>query len=195
MTALAARTAKMRKRTFVRGTMVVAQIAVSMVLLTGAALLLKSFRNTEEQNLGMQTGGVFTAQIALPGFRYNTTRKQMQFYLDAEAAIRRLPGIRAVAFSDSVPPGGWQSGMRWTDLSVDGKPYQGPTVGDSLTDRKVTPDYFAALDIRILRGRGFTEEDVHSSQSVVVISRLLAAQIFPAKTRLGDASTDAQLWV
>ena len=53
----------------------VGQIAVSMVLLTGAALLLKSFRNTEEQNLGMQTGGVFTAQIALPGFRYNTTQE------------------------------------------------------------------------------------------------------------------------
>ena len=185
MTALAARTAKMRKRTMLRGTMVVGQIAVSMVLLTGAALLLKSFRNVEEQNLGMQTGGVFTAQIALPEFRYNTTRKQMQFYLDAEAAIRRLPGIRAVAFSDSVPPGGWQSGMRWTDLTVDGKPYQGPTIGDSLTDRKVTPEYFTALNILILRGRGFNEEDAHSSQSVVIISRLLATQIFPGEDPIG----------
>ena len=185
MTALAARTAKMQRRTLLRGTMVVGQIAVSMVLLTGAALLLKSFRNVEEQNLGMQTGGVFTAQIALPGTRYNTTRKQIQFYRDAEAAIRRLPGIRAVAFSDSVPPGGWQSGMRWTDLTVDGKPYQGPAIGDSLTDRKVTPDYFSALDIPIFRGRGFNQEDVRSAQGVVIISKLLAARIFPGIDPIG----------
>jgi predicted permease len=183
--ALSARTAKMRKRTLVRGTMVVAQIAVSMVLLTGAALLLKSFRNTEEQNLGMQTGGVFTAQIALPGFRYNTPKKQMQFYLDAEAAIRRLPGIRAVAFSDSVPPGGWQGGSRLNGLTIDGKPYQGASPSDTLTDRKVTPDYFSALNIPIVRGRGFTEQDTGSSQSVVVISRLMAARIFPGEDPIG----------
>jgi len=183
--ALAARAAKFRTRTVLRRSLVVGQIAMSMVLLSGAALLLKSFRNVEEQSLGMQTGGVFTAQIALPGFRYDTTRKQMQFYLDAEAAIRRLPGIRAVAFSDSVPPGGWQSGMRWTDLTIDGKPYRGEGTGDALTTRKVTPDYFPALNIPIVRGHGFTEEDTHSAEREVIISRLLAARIFPGEDPIG----------
>jgi putative ABC transport system permease protein len=183
--ALAARTAKFRTRTVLRRSLVVGQIAVSMVLLSGAALLLKSFRNVEEQNLGIETGGVFTAQIALPGFRYDTTRKQMQFYLDAEAAIRRLPGIRAVAFSDSVPPGGWQSGMRWTDLTIDGKPYQGEGTGDALTTRKVTPDYFPALNVPIVRGRGFIKEDVSSDAPVVIVSRLLAARIFPGEDPIG----------
>ncbi len=183
--ALAARAAKLRTRTVLRRSLVVGQIAVSMVLLCGAALLLRSFRNMEEQSLGMQTGGVFTAQIALPGFRYDTPHKLMQFYLDAEAAIRRLPGIRAVAFSDSVPPGGWQSGMRWTDLTIDGKPYQGAAPSDTLTDRKVTSEYFAALDIPMIRGRGFTEEDTQSAQPVVIISRLLAARIFPGEDPIG----------
>jgi predicted permease len=183
--ALAARAAKFRTRTVLRRCLVVGQIAVSMILLCGAALLLKSFKNIEEQNLGMQTGGVITAQIALPSFRYNTTRKQMQFYRDAEAATRRLPGIRTVAFSDSVPPGSWQSGMRWTDLKIDGKPYQGEGMGDTLTTRKVTPDYFPALNIPIVRGYGFTEEDMHSAQPVVIISRLLAARIFPGEDPIG----------
>jgi putative ABC transport system permease protein len=183
--ALAARAAKFRTRTVLRRSLVVGQIALSLVLLSGAALLFKSFRNVEEQSLGMQTGGVFTAQIALPGFRYDTTRKQMQFYLDAEAAIRRLPGIRAVAFSYSVPPGGWQSHMRWTDVTIDGKPYQGEETGSLLTDRKVTPDYFPALSIPIVRGRGFTEEDTHSAQRVVILSRLLAARIFPGIDPIG----------
>jgi predicted permease len=109
----------------------------------------------------------------------------MQFYLDAAAAIRRLPGIRAVAFSDSVPPGGWQSGMRWTDVTVDGKPFQGAAVGETLTNRKVTLDYFAALNIPVVRGRGFTEEDVHAAQGVVIISRLLAVRIFPGEDPIG----------
>lgn len=104
--ALAARAARSRKRTVLRRGLVVGQIAVSMVLLSGAALLLRSFQNVEEQRLGMQTGGLFTVQIALPSFRYNTSQKQMDFYLQAEAALRRLPGIRAVAITDSVPPGG-----------------------------------------------------------------------------------------
>jgi putative ABC transport system permease protein len=182
--ALAARAAKSRKGTLPRRSLVAGQIAVSMVLLSGAALLLKSFRNMEEQRLGMQTGGVFTTQIALPEFRYDTSRKRMQFYLDAEASIRRLPGIRAVAFSDSVPPGG-SMGMRWSDLTIDGKPYPDQGTGGSLAARKVTPDYFSALNIPIVRGRGFTEEDMHSSQRVVIISRLLAARIFPGEDPIG----------
>jgi putative ABC transport system permease protein len=185
MVALAARAAKFRTRTVLRRSLVVSQIAVSMILLCGAALLLKSFKNVEEQNLGMQTGGVITAQIALPSFRYNTTRKKMQFYLDAEAAIRRLPGIRTVAISDSVPPGGWQNGMRWTDLKIDGRPYQGERTSDTLTTRNVTPDYFPALNIPIVRGHGFSEEDMHSAQSAVIISRLLAARIFPGEDPIG----------
>jgi putative ABC transport system permease protein len=185
MVALAARAAKSRKRALLRQALVAGQIAVSMVLLSGAALLLRSFRNMEEQRLGVQTGGVLTAQIALPGFRYDTTRKEMQFYLDAEAAIRRLPGIRAVAVSDSVPPGGWQSGIRWSDLAVDGKPFPNQGTGGSLAARKVTPDYFPALNIPIVRGRGFTEGDTNSAEPVVIISRLLAARLFPGENPIG----------
>ena len=184
MDALAARAAKSRKGLLLRRSLVAGQIAVSMVLLCGAALLLKSFRNIEEQSLGIQTGGVITAQIALPSFRYDTSHKQMQFYLDAEAAIRRLPGIRAVAFSDSVPPGGGQ-GMRWSDLTIDGKPSQDQGMAGPLVNRKVTSDYFPALNIPIVRGRGFTEEDMHSAQPVVIISRLLAARIFPGEDPIG----------
>jgi predicted permease len=184
MVALAARAAKSRKRAMLRRSLVVGQIAVSMVLLSGAALLLKSFRNVEEQKLGMQTGGVSTVQIALPGIRYNTTRKQMQFYLDAEAAIRRLPGIRAVAFSDSVPPNGGME-MPWWDLAVDGRPYPEEGTGGSLSFRKVTSDYFSALNIPIVRGRGFTEEDAPSAERVVIINRLLAARLFPGEDPIG----------
>ena len=182
--ALAARAVRFRKRSVLRRGLVAGQIAMSMVLLSGAALLLRSFQNVQEQHLGMQTGGGFTVKIALPGFRYDTSQKQMDFYLQAEAAIRRLPGIHAVAISDSVPPGGSQGG-RWSDLAVDGKPHPEQGTGGSVAERTVTPDYFHSLNIPIVRGRNFTEEDRRSMEPLIVISRLMATRMFPGEDPIG----------
>ena len=183
--ALAARAAKSRKRTVLRRTLVAGQIAISMVLLTGAALLLRSFENIEEQSLGIETQGVLTARIALPGFRYDTGQKKMEFYLQVEAALRRLPGIRAVSVSDSVPPGGWNSGRRYSDLAVEGKPDPAQGTGGSVVSREVTPDYFRALNIPIIRGRSFTEENRGAGAHLVVLSRLMAARMFPGEDPTG----------
>jgi predicted permease len=183
--ALAARAANSRKRNRLRRSLVVGQIAVSMVLLSGAALLLRSFQNIEGQRLGLQTDGVSTVQIALPKLSYNTSQNLMDFYLQAEAAIRRLPGIRAVAITDSVPPGGWQSGYRWSDLTAEGKPRPDEGTGGSVTNRTVTPDYFRALNIPIFRGRNFTEEDRRSKEPLAIISRFMAARMFPGEDPLG----------
>jgi predicted permease len=183
--ALAARTAKSRKRTVLRRSLVVGQIAISMVLLSGAALLLRSFENMEEQSLGMETQGVLTARIALPGFRYDTGQKKMEFYLQAEAALRRLPGIRAVGFSDSLPPGGWNNDERFADLAAEGKPRPAQGTRGSVVSRGVTPDYFRALNIPIVRGRNFTEEDRKASEYRVVLSRLLAARMFAGEDPIG----------
>jgi hypothetical protein len=122
----------------------------------------------------------------------------MDFYLRTEAAIRRLPGVRAVAISDSVPPGGWQGGSRSSDLVVEGKPKpeQGP--GEPLAVRTVTPDYFQSLNIPIVRGHSFTEADRHSKESLIIISRLLAARLFPGKDpidqRVHSNCGDAASW-
>jgi predicted permease len=183
--AMAARTAKSFKSTVMRRCLVVGQIAISMVLLSAAALLLRSFQNVEEQRLGMQTGGAFTVQIALPWFRYNTGQKVMDFYLRAEAALRRLPGIRAVAISDSVPPGGWQGATRYAELAVSGKPLPAPGTGGVVATRKVTPDYFKALNIPMVRGRNFREKDRDSGDSLVIVSRLLADDLFPDEDPIG----------
>jgi predicted permease len=184
--ALAARATHSRKRTLLRRSLVVGQIAVSIVLLTGAALLLRSFENMERQKLGIEPQGVLTARIALPGFRYNTGEKTMGFYLEAEAALRRLPGIRAVAFSDSLPPGGWHDDRRYSELAVAGKPHAEQGIGGSVLCRGVTPDYFRALNIPIVRGRNFNEEDRNSSADLVVLSRLLAARLFPGEDPIGQ---------
>lgn len=183
--ALAARASHDRRRAILRRGLVVGQIAVSVILLSCAALLLRSFRNLEEQRLGIEPNHVLMTRIALPQFRYNTGEKKMQFYLQAEEAVRRIPGIEAVGWSDSFPPGGWQGGQRYADFAVEGRPQPAPGTGGSLVLRRVTGDYFRALNIPIIRGRNFTEDDRNGTEQLVVLSRLLASRMFPGEDPVG----------
>ncbi|MDX6463544.1 MAG: putative transport system permease protein [Acidobacteriaceae bacterium] len=181
---LNAKVSMSRSHAFLRRSLVTAQIAVSIVLLSGAVLLLRSFAKIEEQNLGMQTGGVLTVKVALPWWRYNTDQKVMDFYLHLESSVRRLPGTRAVGMADSIPPGG-SLGIRYSDLVVEGKPPAPLGTGGTVVGRSVTPDYFRALNIPIVRGREFTEQDRTGNQHDVILSRLLAARMFPGEDPIG----------
>lgn len=173
-----------RSHAFVRRSLVTVQIAVTIILLSGASLLLRSFVKIENQNLGMQTGGVLTAKVALPQFRYNTSQKSMDFYLRLETALQRLPGVRAIGMSDTVPPNGG-FGFRYSDLVVEGRPAPAPGTGGTVTGRSVTPGYFGALNIPILRGRNFTDQDRREVGKEVILSRSLAARLFPNEDPLG----------
>src|SRR5208337_3048255 len=120
--ALVARSTNSGARAWMRRCLVVGQIAISMVLLTGAALLLRSFRNLAEQDMGLQTHGVLAVHIPLPGYRYTTNQKRMDFYLTAEAGLRRLPGVETVGMSDSLPPGGTHDEQIYANIVVAGRP-------------------------------------------------------------------------
>ena len=182
---LTAKASMSRRPAILRRGLVTVQIAASIVLLSGAVLLLRSFAKIEEQNLGMRTGGVMTARAALPWWHYNTNEKVMDFYLRLEEALRRLPGTRAVGISDSTPPGGWQSGFRFSGLKVEGRPPVPAGSDETGVGRTVTPDYFRALDIPILRGRNFTEQDRTGSEREVILSRLLASELFGDEDPIG----------
>ena len=182
---LNARVSMSRSHAFLRRCLVTVQIAVTIVLLSGATLLLRSFVKIEAQNLGMQTQGVLTVKAALPWSRYNTVQKEMEFYLKLEATLRRLPGSRAVGMTDSVPPGEWQGDFRYSDLVVQGKPRTPPGTGGSVVSRFVTPDYFRALNIPIVRGRDLTDQDRTGNESKIILSRSLAARLFPAEDPVG----------
>jgi len=185
LAALNAKTSMSRNHAFLRRSLVTVQIAISIILLSGAALLLRSFTRIEEQNLGMQTGGVLTVKVALPSWRYNTSQKVMDFYLRLESSLRRLPGTRAVGITDSIPPGGWQSDFRFADLHVQGKPPIPPGTGGTVVGRSVTPDYLRALNIPIVRGRNFADQDRTGDEREVILSRLLAERLFPGEDPIG----------
>ena len=183
--ALAARSSNTHARAWLRKGMVVCQIAVSVILLAGAALLVRSFARLEAEPLGMQTHGVVTATISLNRYRYTTPQSQMQFFLRAEEAVRRLPGVSAVGLSDTVPPGGYHHDHIFGIITVDGSAAMTGGTGGMVAWRYVTPDYFKALDIPIVRGRAFTAEMRDSNEDAVIISQSLATRLFPQQDPIG----------
>jgi predicted permease len=183
--AVAARTTSAHARAWLRKGMVVSQIVVSVILLAGAALLVRSFSRLQSEPLGLETHGVVTANISLNRYRYTTVQRQMQFFLQVEESLRRLPGISAVGLSDTVPPGGYHHDHIFGIITVEGRaPMTGGT-GGMVVWRNVTPDYFKALDIPIVRGQAFTEEQRNSKENVLIISSLLASRLFPGQDAVG----------
>jgi predicted permease len=186
--ALAARQTNSGAHARLRRALVVAQIAISVVLLSGATLLVKSFWNLEQQSLGMQTHGALTVHVPLNGQRYPNGQAYLDFYLRAEAAMRRLPGVTAVGMSDSLPPDGnsWHDGVRFAEIVVAGKPRTPAGVGGTVVARSVTPGYFRVLQVPIVEGRGFSEEDRAGSSDSMILSKLLAARLFPNGDAIGQ---------
>lgn len=183
--ALAAREPGLPSRALLRRGMVIVQVAASTVLLAGAVLLVRSFSNLQNQSLGMQSRGVVTAAISLNRERYATPQLQMDFFMRAEEAMRRLPGVSEVAVSDTVPPGGYRRNQIFSIIAIDGRPAPSGGTGGMVTWRLVTPEYFAALDIPIVRGRGFTNEERTSKGYYLILSESLAARLFPNEDPIG----------
>ncbi|HTB97486.1 MAG TPA: ABC transporter permease [Terracidiphilus sp.] len=170
-----------------RRALVTAQIAASIVLLVGASLLVRSFRNLEAQNLGMSTHNVLSLRISVTAQRYPTPQTFMDFYLRTEAALRQVPGIEGISISDSVPPDAdsWHDRMRSGDIFPVGKPHDTSGAGNSVVVRTVTPSYFKLLQIPIVEGRNFTEAQRSLTDSPLILSRQLALRLFPGEDPVG----------
>jgi putative ABC transport system permease protein len=169
----------------VRQWLVVAQIAASMVLLTGAMLLLRSFWNLENQELGMRADSTLTASVTLGEHNYSTAAKKMSFFQELATRLRFGPGVSVVSVSDSLPPADGHGGMRYGEILVADRPRSDVGPGAVVRDRWVSPEYFRALDVPIVRGEGFRDEDVGSSEHFVVLSQQLAGLLFPGEDPIG----------
>jgi predicted permease len=169
----------------IRQWLVVAQIAMSIVLLTGAALLLRSFWNLQNQQLGMREDNTVTSSITLGSRNYSTPASKMNFFQQLETRLRFGPGVTGVSVSDSLPPADGHNGERYGEIVVSGRPR---TIGGEnivVKSRLISPGYFRALDIPIVQGVGFREEDLNSSDLPIVLSQRLAEMLFPSHDAIG----------
>jgi len=169
-----------------RQLLVVAQVAISLVLLAGASLLLRSLWKLQNDPMGIETSHVVTASLVLGQQRYPRPEQQVAFFDELEQRLQRLPGVTALAMSDSLPPGGPLFTMVYGMIQVRGRERYMEGTGGSVAYRTITPGYFSALNIPILRGRGFREEDRNPNAHTIVLSQSLAKKLFGTTDALGQ---------
>uniref|UniRef100_Q01Y15 Permease n=1 Tax=Solibacter usitatus (strain Ellin6076) TaxID=234267 RepID=Q01Y15_SOLUE len=174
-----------RSRGWMRGGLVTAQIAISVILVTGAGLLLRSLWNLESVQLGIERDHVMTAKFVLGRQRYNSSAEQLAFFDNLERRLRALPGVSAAAISDSLPPSGGTRGRPFSTIEVPGKARLPEGTGGMVMWRYITPDYFQALGITIRRGRGFGDEDRAAGARSIVVSETLSRMLFGGEEAIG----------
>jgi len=172
-------------RTVLRQTLVAAQIAVSLVLLACAGLLLRSLWNLQRAPTGMDTEKVVTATISLADYRYTGLPQQIAFFSQLQARLKALPGVTALAISDTLPPAGQMRSTILAAVEAEGHAPMAQGTGGSVAWRAVTPGYFSSLAIPILRGRSFDEQDSLPSENPIILSETLARELFGNEDPVG----------
>ena len=179
------RTAGVRHPLF-RQALVTAQISLSLILLAGAGLLLRSLWNLENQPIGMNSEGVVTAAVSLSQTAYSDGQRRLAFFEELETRLRKIPGVREVALANWIPPEDKREArMLYAALNVAGRPGLDEGTGGMVMWRRVTPRYFAALGIPILRGRGFEEGDRDADRQRDDPQRLIGAAVVPRRRSAG----------
>jgi putative ABC transport system permease protein len=172
----------------VRSALVVAEMALALVLLVGAALLIRSFVGLRSVNPGLDPHNVFTFQTSLAGSAYATTASVSTFTTQVVRRIESLPGVEAAASTIALPV---EAGID-LPFAILGKP---PARGDYNGDeqwRSVSPHYFRVFKILLMRGRAFTETDTGASSRVVIVNDAMAKEVLSERGRARPGDRDRQ---
>ena len=170
------------RHTRVRSALVVAEMALALVLLVGAALLIRSFVGLRSVDPGFDPHNVFTFQTSLAGGAYSTTARVSDFTTQVVRRVETLPGVEAAASTIVLPV---EAGVDLPFTIVGKPPAQGEYNGDEQW-RSVSPQYFRVLKIPLLRGRAFTETDTGASARVVIVNDAMAKKYWPKEDALGQ---------
>jgi putative ABC transport system permease protein len=164
-----------------RSVFVVAEMSLALTLLAGAGLLIRSFVRVEQVDPGFNAKNLLTAFVKLPPSTYPEPRRQALFFHEAMDRIASLPGVEFAGGADSAPMLTNDTGP----VSIEGHPV-GPDEVEIQAERpKITPDYFRAMGIRLLRGRTFTWADNEGSPPVAIINQAAVRQYWPNEDAMG----------
>jgi predicted permease len=170
-----------RRARWLTGTMVVTELALTVVLLAGAGLMLRSFMNLERLDAGFSIEHLLTMRLQLPEAKYGNADQRRAFYEQLEPRLAAIAGVDAVAVTTTVPP--LRAGERV--FEIDGRPPAQPN--DELEAAAVTisPRFFEVVGVKLLRGRGFEDADGAAGSETVIINERMASQYFPGEDPLG----------
>jgi predicted permease len=168
-------------RSRLRDVLVAGEIALTIVLLVGTGLLVRSLSELLGVNPGFDAGQVMTARIALAGPRYSDDASLRRFFSDVIARVAAAPGVRAVGAVSNLPLNGGGTNT----FRVSGLPEPSPSNRPEATMRAVAGDYFNAMRIRLVDGRGFTPRDDSTASPAIIINESLAKQLLGSRRAVG----------
>jgi predicted permease len=169
-------------RSWAQKSLVIAQGALSVVLLSAAALLSQSLRNLEHQNFGFETQGRYLASIN-PSLGNYKAEQMEPLYRQINDRLRQIPGVRMVTEALYAPMTGdsWNNGVR-----IEGRPEPPPKEDTGSGFARVMPDFFETIGSKIVLGRPITEEDTASTRNVAVINESFAKKFFKDQNPIGQ---------
>jgi putative ABC transport system permease protein len=183
-----------RRRASLRQVLAVAEIALSLVLLVSAGLLIESIRRLTEVNPGFDTRNLLTANVSFPrrperkdegaeAGAAREVRESASFLKEVQGRVAALPGVEAVGAINNLPVSGFSS-MNG-DFQIDGRPKFRPGEAPVAEFRLVTPGYFRAVGLPVLKGRAFNEDEGPGQPLTIMVNETLARRFFPGEEAVG----------
>jgi putative ABC transport system permease protein len=170
-----------RRRNGMRNILVVSQVALSMVLLVGSGLLIRSFIRLQTATPGFDPKNVLSMRISLPKTKYATRPQMIAFYNEALKQLRTLPGVESVAISSALPV----NPSRKSPMLLEGQPEVPLAQRPILNVQTLSPDYTKVLHVPLIRGREFTEHDDADAPPVVMVNQAVVHHYWPNENPIG----------
>jgi putative ABC transport system permease protein len=166
----------------VHSLLVISEIALSLILLIGAGLMVKSFQRLQQVNPGFNAENVLTARLSLPDVRYPQPINVASFTEQVIDRIAALPGVESAAAIANLPLGG----NGWSNsFAIEGRPPLPPGEFIAADNNRITPDYFRTMEIPLIKGRFFSERDGANSPAVIIVSETFARRFFHDEDPMG----------
>jgi putative ABC transport system permease protein len=166
-----------------RNALVISEVALSLILLVGAGLMIKSFALLTNVPPGFDPNNVLTGRISLTRAEYDKPEQCVLYVNQTLAKLKAIPGVESASFVAPMPFSGGNVG---SDFRIEGRPEPEQGKEPSASNRSVTPDYFASMKIPLLKGRFFTDQDKHGQLGVAIINDSLAKRYFVGEEPIGQ---------
>jgi putative ABC transport system permease protein len=174
----------------IRSLLVIAEVAVSLILLIGAGLLLNSFLRLRNVDPGFRADNLLTMKVVLPEQKYSEHAQRSAFYTELIRRVEALPGVKSAAVTTNLPL--YRQGNS-ISVNIEGRPDPGPGQKPSVVTRVISPGYFSTMGIPLLQGRQINEQDRVNTPAVAVISETMARRFWPGEDPLGRRITPGSL--
>ena len=165
-----------------RNFLIVSEVALAFALMIAAGLLIKSFRQIRQTNLGFDPDRVLTLRVQLPAYKYKEDHQRIDFYNQTLQRVGSLPGVESAGISNYLPLSGWYNTLPFV---IEGRPPVPAGQEPEIDHRVISPTYFSAMKVPLIKGRYFTNADNETSMSVIIINDTMARHYWPGEDPVG----------